>query len=423
MRVTLVCLLGLWWVLGFGQRERKSLWQEKLDDYNIKFTVGVQFWTTYTMGQEVYDPTDGRYETVENRITTELHRSRLAISGQPYRQLKFNLTSSLDFVGRDLLSGTQGGANNGPSPSFRIWNAYLQWNLVPKMDILHVTVAYMPPQIGRESISPALRVTSMDKAWSQNYLRRQLVGTGPGRSAGVNIGGLTYEEGRMLNFSYDIGVFNPVFHSFLGNSMGAKATPLITARAVLHFGDPETENYSIGHKINYFGRRKGVSIAAAGAYQGETEIFDQNTALSLDLLWNWSSFNLDGEWNFLKRNRGDLEAPSGVGHLRASYNFMLPKEKILELVLMYSTFRGSLEESDQREANRLGAFAGEDSTTSLGLNFYFNPDLKLTINYSRRKADEGDANPGVTFNNYFFQNGVGAIKRGNWIGLGVVGIF
>ncbi|MEZ5058928.1 MAG: hypothetical protein R2879_17985 [Saprospiraceae bacterium] len=53
-------------------------------------------------------------------------------------------------------------------------------------------------------------------------------------------------------------------------------------------------------------------------------------------------------------------------------------------------------------------YFGEDSfgleqIYDIGANLYFNPDLKLSLHYTHRRGDPGDAGDGSTVNNYFFQ--------------------
>jgi hypothetical protein len=49
-----------------------------------------------------------------------------------------------------------------------------------------------------------------------------------------------------------------------------------------------------------------------------------------------------------------------------------------------------------------------------------NPDFKLSLSYTLRNADAGTEREGTTINNYYYQPGVGAIKRGDWLGVGLV---
>ena len=205
-----------------------SLWaqqnSEQPEDWwkqiKVKPTAVLQVWSTYTMGQQVYNETTGTYEQVGNRFNTQLRRSRFGMKGNAGQDLKFNLTLAVDLVGRDLLSGTEGGANNGGSPGPRLWNAYVLWRLVPKQEWLHLGIGYQVPQIGRESTTSAFRIPSMEKSWSQNYLRRHLVGTGPGRAMGVQLGGLLLpESGSPWSGRYDIGIYNPPNTALGGNSV------------------------------------------------------------------------------------------------------------------------------------------------------------------------------------------------------------
>jgi Phosphate-selective porin O and P len=414
-----------------GQNSNEQTWAKKLKEYKLQPIIGLQLWSTYTMGMEVYNPDVGQYEVVDNRLNTQLRRGRLGVEGQPYQNLSFNITTAIDLVGKDVLSATQGNGNNGAAPFINILNAYIQWKLLHQKDALHLTAGYFLPQIGRESITPALRSTSMEKAWSQNYLRRQLTGTGQGRAAGLNIGGLLLNADQKLGWSYDLGLFNPVYETYNGNSAGEKFSPLFVGRAVLHIGDPEFEKYGLKHKINYMGKRKGLSLALAAAYQGENEVFKKQVAIGTDLLFNWGALNLDGEWTFLSRTGKqnsdsafkEEEVHSNTGYLRLSYNLPLPKDRILEPVVMLMQFNGAMDSTAQTQAAAVHAFSGKDYTYDVGLNYYLNPDFKLSLHYTFQWADAGDAGDGATFNNYFYQGGVGAVRRGDWLGLGVGVIF
>ncbi|RMG84912.1 MAG: hypothetical protein D6714_06965 [Bacteroidetes bacterium] len=417
--------------LAFSQNDSSPSWVSKLKDFKIKPVAGLQIWSTYTTGMKVFNAQTNQYEAVDNRLNMHIRRSRLGIKGQPYPFLKFNVTASLDLVGKDLLAGTQGGGNNGASPQLRLWNGWVQWKLSPKNDFFHLTMGYLTPQIGRESMTAAFRVTSMEKSWSQNYLRRHLVGIGPGRVSGLNLGGMLLSENKNFGISYNAGVFNPAFTAFGGNSAGARFSPLLTGRVAFHFGDPEFKRYTLGHKVNYFGSRKGLTIALAGARQGQTDLFFENHALGFDWLFNWGNLNLSGDWTWLVRDGEQDEGvatrafstKSNTGFARLSYNLKAGEKYVLEPVLIVTQFNGPLTSREQADALSVNAFAGEDHTFSAGLNFYWNPDLKLGLFYSAQSGDAGEAAPGATFNNYFFQGGVGAIQRGDWLGVEVVAIF
>jgi len=406
-------------------------WKDKMPDFEIQPVIGLQLWSSYTIGQEIYDERTGQYNAVDNRLNFQLRRSRLGFKGQVYKNLKFNLTTAFDLVGRDVLSGSEAGSNNGGSPKLRLWNAYLQWKIIPGSEKLNLATGYFPVQIGRESITSALRSPSMEKSWSQNYLRRHLVGIGPGRAFGANFGGLFLNDSGNIHWGYDLGIFNPAFRDYNNNSVGDDYSPLLSGRLAVYIGDPESGKYSIGHKINYFGKRHGLTIAVAGAHQGESSLFKSNQAAGADVLLNLGQLNVDGEWHYLLREgtapgNGEADtyqALAGTGYLRASYNLLLQHDYVLEPAAMIARFEGATNAEEQEKAERLQAFAGKETIIDLGLNFYFNPDLKLSLHYTHREGDAGDKGDGATVNNYFSQSEVGAIHRGDWLGLGAVAIF
>ena len=388
--------------------------------------MGVQMWNTYTIGQEIFDKESNSYKAVDNRFNTQLRRTRMTFAGQPYNNLKFKITASLDLIGKDLLSSSQGGANNGGSPIFRIWNAYVDWKIKSNSELFHVVAGYIPPQIGRESITSALKSTSFEKSWSQNYLRRSIVGLGPGRAMGLNFGG-QYLTKKKVGFSYDLGIYSPEAFALGGNSSGFDYAPLLAGRLALYLGDPESDSYSINHKVNYFGKRRGLTIALAGAYQGQNDLFISNEAVGLDWLFNYKYINLDGEWTFFNRvgQDGDrqFDVKSNTGYIRLGYNIYIKGASFLEPVLMYVKYNGPMDLDAQNDASIVKTFAGNDEIIDIGVNYHINKNLKITFTYTMNKGDQGEAEDGITFNNYFDQGGIGAIKRGDLLGLGLVGVF
>lgn len=424
-----ILFLAVYTLGALSAQSDTSSFSQKLAKYKIKASVGLQFWTTYTTGMEYFNTELKRYELVDNRLNTQLRRTRLAIKGQPYEHITFNLTAALDLVGKDVLAATEAGVNNGPSPSFRLWNAYVQWQLLPTKEHLFLTLGYFAPQIGRESITAALRSTSMEKSWSQNYIRTHLTGIGPGRAMGLNLGGLIPTRRSGLQFGYELGIFNPVFETWNGNSTGSRFSPLTVARATINLGDPESTGYSISHKVNYFGKRKGVTLALAAARQGSTDLFQNNSAIGSEILLNYGPLNVDGEFFQLERSvdasevNADFSTNANTGYVRVSYNIDLPAKLVLEPIAMYWFFNGPMTAETQAQAAMVNTYAGQDASFDIGANLYFNPDLKISLHYTSRWGDAGEAAPGVAFNNYFRQSGLGAIHRGNWMGLGLVGIF
>jgi len=227
--------------------------------------------------------------------------------------------------------------------------------------------------------------------------------------------------------SYDIGIFSPQTFSFNGNSAGIEHAPLLTGRLALYIGEPESKTYTIEHKVNYFGNRNGLTIAFAGSHQGKNDLFKSNQAIGLDWLLNLKNVNIDGEWTFLNRSGDDSERKfdviSNTGYLRIGYNIFIKGSSYLEPIIMFVKFNGPLDLASQIDAAYVGAFAGTDQILEIGFNYHLNTKLKFSLFYTFNKGEKGDAVDGITFNNYYGQGSVGAIERGNLIGLGIVGMF
>ena len=426
-RFSLFLFLLVWTLAPTHGQETSRTFAQTLEKYRIQPIVGVQLWTTYTHNAEIFNAEADAYRPVSDRLNVQLHRSRLGVKGQPYAQLKFNITGAFDFVGQDALAGTEGGLNNGGSPIFRLWNAHVSWQVNANSQALFVTVGYQPPPIGRESLAPALRVPSMEKAWTQNYLRRHLVGTAPGRALGINLGGAV-EVGEKLNVKYDGGVFTPTFTAFGGNSSGVSAAPLFVGRAVFQFGQPERPGYYLGHRVHYDGQRRGLSVAVAGARADRTDRWLENSAFGVDVLLNLGPFHLSGEWHRLERvpifSNPVPSATAQTGFLRAGYLMARANGTKLEPVVTYVFLEGADNDTDLRVAQAASIFAGTDRTLEFNLNYYLNANLKLNFAYTVRDGDTGTISDlGLPLNNFYAAPAVGAIRRGDWAGLGLVAVF
>jgi len=99
---------------------------QKTDKLVVKPVLAMQLWSTYTTGQQIFNADTQQFEAVDDRLNFLLHRSRVGLKGSYGSQWVYDFIGSLDFVGQDVLAGTVGGANNGASPRFRIWNALIQ---------------------------------------------------------------------------------------------------------------------------------------------------------------------------------------------------------------------------------------------------------------------------------------------------------
>lgn len=413
-------------VLASAQKEPSAL-SEVLDQYKIKGSVGLQLWGTYGYGMNIIGE-DGLATPAEARLNAQLRRSRFSLSGQPYSTLQFKLTAALDLVGHDVLSSTEAGGNNGSSPIFRIWNVIVQWQRKAEDDRLYLIGGYFVSPIGRESNVSALASTSFEKAWSQNYLRRHLTGVGPGRAMGLMVAGQFHGNDEQRHLTYELALQNPLFTGLSGNSAGLAYSPLITGRLALQLGDPEQAAYQPGKKVNYFGKRTGITLGLAAARQGGTDLFGQNAAYGIDWLANTKHWQLDGELYHTERSgrspdNGKLESAGYTGYLRLGRNIDLPRSLTLEPVLSYWFYRGATDLSGIEAANQLETFSGSDNGLDIGANLYFNPRTKLSLFYALRHGAAGAGDANLVNNNYYRQPGVGVVERGSYVGLGWVGTF
>ena len=422
--IGLNCLLLMFFTTSLAQDRGGPNWLKKMEELKLNTSIRFQFWASYTTDAKVLNVETNTYEEVDNRLNFMLRRSQFSLKAQPYKDLTIHLIAAMDFVGRDLLSGHTGGANNGASPIVRLWVATFLWKISKKSDAFNLVGGYFTPRFSRSSINSAFRVPSMEKAWSQNYIRRHIVGIGPGRSIGINLGGLLYREERFTNWSYGIGFFNPTFSEFGNNSAGTVTAPLLTGRWTVHFGDPEMTKYGLGHKQDYFGKRNGFTLAINGAYQGKTNLFVSNTAASIDVLYNQGMFSLGGEYIRMWRTGvspvgfGNFTVPSNTGYVRIGYGIKGNTTGVIEPSATFVFMYGAKDLETQNQAVSLNTWAGDDLLFDFGLNYHFSPDFKVYIHYNLRSGNAGDFGNGASFNNYFWQSGIGPIQRGNWLGVG-----
>ena len=401
----------------------------KIADFNNKVKIdpvlSFQSWATYTQNMQVYNSLQKRYEPVEDRLNFQFRRARFGLKGQTSDFFRFTAIVAYDLTGRDLYSASSGGVNTGSLPGFGLWDAFGEWKLSRKKEWLNLTFGWFRPQLSRESITGAWATSSFEKAMSQNYIRTHLTGIGSGRASGVNVGGLLVNKNDKVIAQYNIGVFSPQWLKYSGNSAGINNSLLTSARMVFFIGDPEMKKYGISYQTNYFNKRKGLSLGISYANQGPTDLFYRNSAVQPDILFNWGSFNLDAEWNFMQRStlNNVNKYNDGAGHIRFSNNLTV-LGLFLEPTFMYVRYQGGLKREDQILANSLALSAGTDENIDLGVNLYFNQNkFKLAFHHTWNKGNMGDASQGFSQNLFFRQNGLGAILRGNYWGLGLNGVF
>lgn len=408
---------------------RQAHWLEKNASFRIQTSAMLQLWSIYSTGFEIYNTTTQQYEQVDDRFNLSFRRARLVFTGEPYPRVKYTVAAFFDQAGRDVLSSGIG-LTNKADPAIGLWDAFVHWKISRKTEALNLIAGWFRPQMQRESITSAWTVNSFEKSGSQGYLRRHLVGTGPGRAAGLTLGGILQQKN--VGLQYHVGIFNPVTTGYSATSSGVHYSPLLTARTVLFLGEPEMTNYGISYAINKLGQRRGLSLDFNAAYQGQTDLFEHSAVWGPGFLLNWGPWTLDGEWIWMQRSGSrNLSADnirvftthSATGHARLGYTFIM-KKFALEPVVMGSLFEGAMAADEQADAKAVGNSSGLERTYDIGLNWYLNGNqLRLMLNYTFRQGDAGDAGPGATVNDYFSQNGIGAIRRGNWLGLGLNAIF
>ncbi|MBK8655985.1 MAG: hypothetical protein IPN20_19190 [Haliscomenobacter sp.] len=201
----------------------------------------------------------------------------------------------------------------------------------------------------------------------------------------------------------------------------------------LSIGDPEWERYALNYNQNFYSQRKGVTLALNGAWQGQTDVFQSSAAVAADLLVNWGPWNMDAEINRLSRRgerpgggngQAEFQSAQYTGHLRGSYNWVVGGKAFLEPVFMVMFFDGPMDAQGQADAALLRMSSGSEQTLDAGLNWHLQQRrLKLLLHYTWRLGDPGAAGDGAQVNMYFTESGVGAIRRGNWLGLGMHAIF
>jgi hypothetical protein len=358
-----------------------------------------------------------------------LRRARLVLSGTPYPNLGYYVAFHYDQIGRDILASGVGGANRA-DPNLGVWDAFFQWKITQKNETLNLVAGWFRPQMQRESITSGYSVNSFEKSMSQNYLRTHLVGTGPGRAMGLNLGGI-WGKGK-INLNYNLGLFNPVTEELAGASAGKQFSPLWAGRVSLSLGEPEFKKYGISYDINFYNKRKGISLDFNAAHQGEGDLFQASSSYGPGFLLNWGPLNLDGEWVWMQRQGERMLADSSLrqftaraatGHLRLGVN--VPAGRFMvEPAFMVMNFNGAKNAAEQADAAAMRMSAGSEKTFDAGINWYLDrKNLKLMLHYTWRTGDPGDAGDGSQVNMYFSQSGIGAIHRGDWLGVGLNAIF
>ena len=365
--------------------------------------IQLQAWGVRSLERRSQLDTDPKLDSAEQRTNMYIRRGRFGFRGKPYENLSFMVSLNYDNTGHDSLGATRGGTNPSSTGSHTVglWDSYLSWK-VSESDLFHVTAGYFTPQISRESITSPFRISSFEQAPSHNYVRRSIIGRNYGRSTGINLGGLKYNDGFGIN--YNVGVFNKnTTGGTKAETQGDDNSLVYVGRLAATFGDAEMSKYGLGYQTNFFGRRNGLTLALNGSTQERTQLYKANRAIGADMLFNYKNLNIDSEFFYLyKKGLGeDSYARGRAGHFRMSYNFHLENGTILEPAFMISSYFG-----EERSDN-----TGRDTLYDVGLNWYLDENnYKLYVHYVNQDGDGS---------NIVHKDGTSGYHYGDYVGVGL----
>lgn len=424
-RLLLLLLLFSVSVLSAQDEEKAPL---TFNDWKIKPILGFQGWATYTSGAQDFNLGSGQYVDVDNRANFMLRRLRFGSTAQVGDRLFFKFLGAADFVGSDQRSATIGGVNNGGFPQAQIWDVFAQYKITANSEGLYVIGGYLRPPIGRESMSGAMGVSSMEKGFNQWYVRQHLVGTGPGGAGGVYLGGLS-SLGEKLHIDYRGGVFNPQSNAI---SVGPLYSPLFAGRVNVMFGDREKSTWAYGlPAANSFGKRTTLALALNLASEGPSSTATGGVSLlGLDGLFNIGHFHAEGEYHLMNRKAddGDVADFSSVTYmLRTGFNLDVTPQgltdgrRYLEPTIMVYGFNGALTLDEYKNVLATNYFGGQETIVDAGINYHLRPGrVRIGLHYVAFSGDRGELPEDGRLSWYWAQAGIGGIQRGNYAGFEVI---
>ena len=362
----------------------------------------VQVWNVYTIdnGKSGYDSRNDVY----------IRRGRIGVKGNISKNIKYKVWFAYDNLGKNEASASTGGPNTTAGKTtnagtenreFYIWDAIWTWVVDPEW--ANISIGYFRPQVGKESITTAFKIISFQKALTNFSPRKHIVGRGPGRETGINIGGLALNK----RLNYNFGIFDTNHIKIAGDAItgkkgnvgdGKKWSPMFAARVAWSFGDPEHKKYKMGYTQTYYGKRNGVTIGLNYTYQGKTDVFKANSLRGVDLLANFGPIDFDAEYDQLYRDVGGTTGSGTdvVWSAKVGYNIKTGKGIIRPAVMI------SKEEVD-KDANKDyksdTGVAVEQELYEVSLNWLINKDkLKVNVAYDwGKKAGKNWSYIGVGF--------------------------
>ena len=357
------------------------------DEPTIKPTIqpylNIQFWNLYSEGITVSG------ETAPDRAVSYFRRGRAGLKGKLMDQLSYNLMVSFDYLGKDPNLSSKGKVNTG---DFSIWSAYATYQVFPKSQWLMITGGTFLPHMSRESVTSPWTTSSLDKGETSCYLRQFATGKTNGICPGINIGGLgAVGKNQLL---YNVAYVN---RQDATSIITEKWSPVMLGHLIFNIGDKEWSSYKYTLSGNSLKKQKLLSLGVGASTQGETDAFKSSDTYGADLLFCRNGFKLDGEYYFLKRKNTDDYLATCL-QIRASYNFFLKKDWILEPAFMLNQFKGDDSYKDASFCD------GEDKIIDAGLNLISGKrKMKIGLHYINRSGN-GNKNYRITssgtYNNY-----------------------
>ena len=335
-----------------------SLNTEKAFKPNIAFET----WGTYNIAKG-----ENASETA-NRFDVSFRRLRLGASGNPYPWLNYTFYFYMDRQGEDDYAFTKGSYGG-----IGIWNAFITAKLFKDSDLLNLHAGYFWAAVSREYNTSPWAVSSYDKTQTAWYLRNFVTGKGNGIESGIALGGLKNFEG--FGMIYRIGTYEP--QKYISAEKGSR---LFTGRIMFSIGEPEQNNYKYMLSGNQWGKRKGVTFGFGASTQSngaltDTSFWNNSSTFGADILIDYKSLRIDGEYFFLKRTAGYMNNFNGTEfHFRGSYLINFHKT-FVEPSFTYQKYDGDGNKS-------LYKYIGIDETYDFGVNWYLDKQkLKLALHY------------------------------------------
>lgn len=372
---------------------------------DCELTQSYQVWAAYTGNVHDAPSTDSRADLF-------LKQGRVGAKGHVIPSLSFSTLFAFDNLGKDQFTGSLGTAQATTNNTFLLYDFYMTYAL--DTAFANITLGYFRPQTGHENIAPDAGVNSLDKGLTSAYLRSFLTGRTSGRETGVNVGGF-YGTG-LFGIAYNCGVFDPTQALISGTDGGPrKWAPLVAGRLSISLFQADMPSYRLSPEINFFGKRKGITLGGHYSYQKATDEtwdtsantvvydaktktysaikylggFQRNGTYGGDFVANFMGLSIDGEYDGMTRkvngiscHRDTVIAPAAnfidrVFHLRAGYSIPLPKDQFLEPAIMYTEFDGDA-------ASTLYP-RGIDHVLDMGLNWYLKKNnFKIAAHYIKQ---------------------------------------